>query len=399
MLTRDCQIEVNMFLPKLSALIFFIFAKSSHTESLALSSLNITEVTLMRCNSTQTAYAPVMLVKNPTFPDAVENRSIYCVYKFIAPVNHHVEARVVSLSTKGSFNTSRCGNTDYLRIWDGLNDWTWKPSEFCGQHENTIINVTRIASGREMKIEFQAKRYSSQTHYRVEVRFVKSEVDHLMVGRTYGGYMDVDGLAPKSLCNWNVHVERCKGYCELTSPGYPGIYPPLATCNYKIVNREGERVALYLSGTSSGTGRFDLKRSHECREDRVTVYDGETIMDPIIGIFCGEMSVPAVFSTGSALLVEFRSFAGLSPWHYTGFQARAGYKSTAEFKTGMPEMGSLCNWEFSSSIDLAGSIHTPDTYVHYNDTIKCEYSFFGKQEEVVELEIIMPVLRFSACKK
>lgn len=65
----------------------------------------------------------------------------------------------------------------------------------------------------------------------------------------------------------------------------------------------------------------------------------------------------------------------------------------AEFKTGMPEMGSLCNWEFSSSIDLAGSIHTPDTYVHYNDTIKCEYSFFGKQEEVVELEIVMPVLR------
>lgn len=60
----------------------------------------------------------------------------------------------------------------------------------------------------------------------------------------------------------------------------------------------------------------------------MTVYDGETIMDPIIGIFCGEMSVPAVFSTGSALLVEFRSFAGLSPWHYTGFQARARYKST-----------------------------------------------------------------------
>ena len=64
-----------------------------------------------------------------------------------------------------------------------------------------------------------------------------------------------------TVCDWEIEVNNCIGFCQLTSPGYPGIYPPHAMCNYHLVNRDGERVQLYLSGTSRDKGKFDLKKT------------------------------------------------------------------------------------------------------------------------------------------
>jgi len=51
----------------------------------------------------------------------------------------------------------------------------------------------------------------------------------------------------------------------------------------------------------------------------------------------------------------------------------------------MPVAGKLCTWEFNSTIDKFGTIHTPDHQT--TEGIECEYRFFGKRDEVVELEI------------
>jgi len=63
------------------------------------------------------------------------------------------------------------------------------------------------------------------------------------------------------VCDWNIEVNKCIGFCEITSPGFPGIYPPHTACTYKLMNKEGERVELYLSGMNSRLGgKFDIKR-------------------------------------------------------------------------------------------------------------------------------------------
>jgi len=71
--------------------------------------------------------------------------------------------------------------------------------------------------------------------------------------------------------------------------------------------------------------------SDECSEDKVVVFDGETIQDPIIGIFCGELSAPEIISTGSALLIQLVSLAGTAPWHYSGFDARVTHRYPSKF--------------------------------------------------------------------
>ena len=61
----------------------------------------------------------------------------------------------------------------------------------------------------------------------------------------------------------------------------------------------------------------------------------------------------------------------------------------------MAVKGTFCNWEFNSTVDESGIIRTPDTYIHYEDEVFCEYSFYGRPGEVVEMEIRLRTLRYE----
>ena len=56
-----------------------------------------------------------------------------------------------------------------------------------------------------------------------------------------------------------------------------------------------------------------------------------------------------------------------------------------DFGTGMPIPDTDCSWEFNSTIDTWGQIHTPDYMV--NERLECEYKFYGRPGEVVQFDI------------
>ena len=62
------------------------------------------------------------------------------------------------------------------------------------------------------------------------------------------------------VCDWKIEVNKCMGGCKLTTPGYPGIYPPLADCTYKLFNAEGERVQLHFTSSSTNPRIFNFKK-------------------------------------------------------------------------------------------------------------------------------------------
>lgn len=59
--------------------------------------------------------------------------------------------------------------------------------------------------------------------------------------------------------------------------------------------------------------------------------------------------------------------------------------SLGDFRTGQPMVGKPCSWEFNSTLERFGTIHSPDYKVL--DKIECEYHFFGAADEYVEFEI------------
>ena len=166
----------------------------------------------------------------------------------------------------------------------------------------------------------------------------------------------------------------------------------------------------------------------QCTEDKLIVYDGDSIKAPIIGIFCGHQTIGEIISQGSSLFLEFHTFAGSPPWDYTGFDARVGHRFpskwlirllivivcwfqmhnnfvprsfveryfstifSGDFRTGQPITGKTCSWEFNSTLERFGTIHTPD-YRILEDSIECEYMFYGQEGEYVEFEISITSLK------
>ena len=64
------------------------------------------------------------------------------------------------------------------------------------------------------------------------------------------------------MCHWDVVWESCGSECTLTSPGYPGMYPPNTECVY-YVRSSNENVAFQLFFT--GLNRHDKPREFDIR--------------------------------------------------------------------------------------------------------------------------------------
>ena len=65
---------------------------------------------------------------------------------------------------------------------------------------------------------------------------------------------------------------------------------------------------------------------------------------------------------------------------------------SGDFRTGQPITGKMCSWEFNSTLERFGTIHTPD-YRILEDSIECEYMFYGQEGEYVEFEISITSLK------
>ncbi|XP_036941135.1 neuropilin-1a-like isoform X5 [Acanthopagrus latus] len=163
-------------------------------------------------------------------------------------------------------------------------------------------------------------------------------------------------------------TDKCGGSIEihtadyLTSPGYPGAYPPSQQCVWVITAPEpGQKILINFNP------HFDLE-DRDCKYDYVEVYNGGDELSPMLGKFCGKIAPSPIISSGSQLLIKFVSDYET---HGAGFSVR--YEV---FKTG-PE----CSRNFTAP---RGVIKTPGFPDKYPNNLDCTFMIFApKMSEIV----------------
>nr|XP_053629085.1 uncharacterized protein LOC128686269 [Cherax quadricarinatus] len=116
-------------------------------------------------------------------------------------------------------------------------------------------------------------------------------------------------------CDWVYQDVHCtmRGECQVTSPGFPGIYPAHARCRYLIV---------MSSPDTAGNITFVTMDLHpqRCTTDFVAVYAGTSTSSPLIDSLCASDRRIVQFS-GPNVLLDFSSGPRSPPYKYSGFHA------------------------------------------------------------------------------
>ncbi|KAM8839332.1 neuropilin-1a-like [Synchiropus picturatus] len=169
----------------------------------------------------------------------------------------------------------------------------------------------------------------------------------------------VASLAQTDKCGGNIEINVAD---YLTSPGYPGAYPPSQQCVWVITAPEpGQKILINFNP------HFDLE-DRDCKYDYVEVYNGGDDLSPMLGKFCGKIAPSPIISSGTQLMIKF-----VSDYETPG----AGFSVRYEvFKTG-PE----CSRNFTAP---SGVIKTPGFPEKYPNNLDCTFMIFApKMSEIV----------------
>lgn len=157
--------------------------------------------------------------------------------------------------------------------------------------------------------------------------------------------MQVSAIKLPSVVLKNPNLPLCStGECQqvlaaesgtFSSPRFPNIYPNNINCHWGITQAPGYRIKLFFPF-------LDLEErnnlSGECDYDSVTVYDGDSQADPMLGRWCGGERPPSLVSRGNKLLVVLSTDRN---------EAHRGF--TAAYLGGKcsPAAGVICCWSCS----------------------------------------------------
>ncbi|VDN19242.1 unnamed protein product, partial [Gongylonema pulchrum] len=83
---------------------------------------------------------------------------------------------------------------------------------------------------------------------------------------------------------------------EVTSPNYPLDYPKGKNCNWHFVTTPGHRLSLSFE-------EFMLEEHNTCKYDHIEVFDGGSVDDASLGVFCGSDTLPSIQSSSNQLLL------------------------------------------------------------------------------------------------
>ncbi|XP_021504160.1 cubilin isoform X2 [Meriones unguiculatus] len=109
---------------------------------------------------------------------------------------------------------------------------------------------------------------------------------------------------------WEAQKAECGGiltgnYGSITSPGYPGNYPPGRDCVWHILASPGSLITFTF-------GTLSLESHDDCSKDYLEIRDGPFHQDPVLGKFCTSLSTPPLQTTGPAARIHFHSDTEIS---------------------------------------------------------------------------------------
>ncbi|XP_041486764.1 cubilin isoform X1 [Microtus oregoni] len=109
---------------------------------------------------------------------------------------------------------------------------------------------------------------------------------------------------------WEAKQPECGGiltgdYGSITSPGYPGNYPPGRDCVWHVLASPGSLITFTF-------GTLSLESHNDCSKDYLEIRDGPFHQDPVLGKFCTSLSTPPLQTTGPAARIHFHSDADIT---------------------------------------------------------------------------------------
>ncbi|XP_028288640.1 cubilin [Parambassis ranga] len=160
---------------------------------------------------------------------------------------------------------------------------------------------------------------------------------------------------------FEAHSQACGGFIELnnndppgyvTSPNYPQNYPQNTDCTWVLTVPNGEAVRIDFED------EFYIEPTTSCLYDYLEVRDGSTLNANLISRLCGNTRPSTQFSTGSFMLLRFRTDNSVT---------HKGFKLKYSIAT--------CGGTF---IGQTGMIHSPGfPQSNYPDSSTCEWYLEG----------------------
>lgn len=225
-----------------------------------------------------------------------------------------------------------------------------------------------------------------------------------------------------------------KRHCIIRSPNYPGIYPRNMTCVYRITQekvpaglhamialQQNNRHKLHIKdqGPQSEQNVKMLRSWEECDQvqDYISVFDGKSEAAPEIARFCGGDVLPEIVSSGTDMLVVFKTSAFDSLYHNYPLPNLLGYELQVSVKyvnsnsftfvhardsvvpTGggiasaaaaaaaaSAAEGSKCEFVINSFENQFGELESPHHTLPPNTL--CRYHFQGRRHETVWISFL-----------
>ncbi|XP_071498641.1 extracellular serine proteinase-like [Diadema antillarum] len=161
----------------------------------------------------------------------------------------------------------------------------------------------------------------------------------------------------------------CSGYFNessgtFTSPNYPSDYDDDLTCDYLVVAGDGEAITVTFDD-------FNLESSSTCAYDSVSIYDGASVSDPLLGQWCGTNSPGVVAGASQSMLIRFESDFSVTS---SGF--------SASYVTGVPPETGECGHVFTKA---TGQFTSPNFPSNYGNNEMCSFTIEAEAGETVTL--------------
>uniref|UniRef100_A0A665V841 Cubilin n=1 Tax=Echeneis naucrates TaxID=173247 RepID=A0A665V841_ECHNA len=135
-------------------------------------------------------------------------------------------------------------------------------------------------------------------------------------------FSDASNEATGFKLTFEAHSQACGGFIELnhddppgyiTSPNYPQNYPQNIDCIWVISVPNGEAVQIDFEG------EFYIEPNTGCAYDYLEIRDGSSLNDDLISRLCGNTHPSTQLSTGSTMLLRFRTDTSVT---HKGFKAK-----------------------------------------------------------------------------
>nr|XP_045614075.1 uncharacterized protein LOC123767937 [Procambarus clarkii] len=329
----------------------------------------------------------------------------FCWYLLRAPPGHRVELQLHRLVHLGSFVNSTTCRGGFVEISDGrrVTETTadgLNSLRICGEDERLHPPVVLYSDTSTATISFRVSEKWGSPRFIAYYSFPR--ITDPVTGIKHRGGTRMEYTA----CDWvyqDVHCTR-RGDCEITSPGFPGMYPAHVRCRYLVV---------MSSPDTAGNVTFLTMDLHpqRCSTDYVAIYAGTSTSSPLIASLCASDKRTISFS-GPNVLLDFSSGPRSPPYKYSGFHAAVDFTGVVGLPHPEPlsptappvshtlsdptghTVGTECQRVYWSNQTRDGIF---DTSALCPGSQRCCVRFIGNPDEVIQISLFKYKLGGRSC--